>query len=303
MAHEIVCADCAEQLLNYGKGFVAPEERAVLEVHIAGCRKCFAELRSWEMITGAVSLCNRSSRPTVSFETSWEALLSRIPVSASVMYPEAPAVTHKRPFVKFAQVLTWQARLLHPAIWLVSALAIVFMSVYVSNLGSFGQQTQLLSIVLPLIVAMGIAFICDPHIALDAEMLTATPTSPRLILLCRGALIYGFDLVLGMAATLVLAHVLHEGEGLLAALWLGPTTLLASLSMFVSVWFGPPLALTASTGIWLMRIVQLESPFKFWGATDVLWSTSPLILIIAVVIVLFTAATMPTPRWRSTGAG
>lgn len=149
-------------------------------------------------------------------------------------------------------VLHVQIRIVRNAIWLASALvmalgALVTMMTYSPTVGS-----TVLMIVTPLVAALGIAFIYGEDIDPPTELLMSTPVSPRLVLMARMALVFGFDLTLGLLASLAAALTTDISFMPLVMTWLAPMAFLSMLAFLMSVVFNDPLAsVLISMGIWI----------------------------------------------------
>ena len=98
-------------------------------------------------------------------------------------------------------------------------------------------------IVAPLVAACGVAFLygLDADPALELQL--ATPVSPRLILLARLALLFGFNLAITLVCSVGLALARAQISLLpLIAAWLAPMTFLSALAFLLSVLFFNSLA-------------------------------------------------------------
>jgi hypothetical protein len=128
-----------------------------------------------------------------------------------------------------------------------------------------------------------------------AELIAAVPSSARLLLLVRLALVFGYDLVLALGASAVLAADTSDAAGVtvaagmhaLIATWLGPMALLSALSLLVAVRFGPDVALGTAVGVWGLRLLA-GSVFASDGPPVRLilavWSTNATVLALSAVL-------------------
>ena len=89
---------------------------------------------------------------------------------------EAPAPAPPRPYRAWA-LLTMEARLLHPALWLASALVMVAGVGF--TLVRSGAAESVLALAVPLIAAAGVAGSYGPEQDTAFELVAVTPTSPR----------------------------------------------------------------------------------------------------------------------------
>jgi hypothetical protein len=83
---------------------------------------------------------------------------------------------------------------------------------------------------------MGIAFIYGPDVDPPLEIQLATATPPRLILLARLALVFVFDLLVGLVSSVILT-LLDSSYSLwpLILSWLAPMTFLSGLAFFLTI--------------------------------------------------------------------
>jgi hypothetical protein len=149
----------------------------------------------------------------------------------------------------------------------------------------------------PLVAAAGLAVIYGPEYDPAVELALATPTSPRQILLARLTLVYGYNLLLAMTASLgLLAMVPVEMLGQLILGWLGPMTFLSALALVLSLWIGTANAIAIAYGGWLLQIMaggMLFSPEALISAQAMpllavyrqFWNSPILLLALALVLV------------------
>jgi hypothetical protein len=168
----------------------------------------------------------------------------------------------------------------------------------------------MLALIAPIVAAAGVAGTYRSRRDPAAELVATTPTSGRLLLLVRLTLIFGFDLVLAVTASAVLAATGAAGAAGLNALvgaWLGPMALLSSLSLLVAVRFGPDVALGAAVGLWAIRVSAgglLAG--DGWPARVIVdyWSTNAAVLavsaVLAVAAVFVAGRGEPGNGWRAT---
>lgn len=153
-----------------------------------------------------------------------------------------------------------QLRLVHPGMWVASALvmtlgALVTLALYEPTLNGRDLPFVLLA---PLVAAVGAAFLYGGDSDPPLELMLATPVSPQVILLARLALLFGFNLILGLIGSLMLT--LTHAEITLVPLilaWLAPMTALSALAFLLSVIIFDPLAsIMISLTIWATQVVR-----------------------------------------------
>ncbi|WP_432976902.1 hypothetical protein [Dactylosporangium sp. CA-233914] len=156
-----------------------------------------------------------------------------------------------------------------------------------------------LALVAPIVAAAGVAGTYRSRRDPAAELVAAAPVAGRLLLLVRIALVFGYDLVLALAASAGL-------HGLVGA-WLGPMVLLSSLTLLLAVRFGPDVALGAAVGLWAVRVMADSIlTHDAWPARFIVaaWSTNTLVLAIsaaaAIAAVVVAGRNEPRDGWRAT---
>jgi len=153
-----------------------------------------------------------------------------------------------------------QVRLVHPATWIASVLVIalgigVTIALYQPTLSGTDLPFVLIA---PLVAAVGVAFLYGLDSDPPLELQLSTPVTPRVILLARLTLLFGFNLFLGVAGSLALTFV-HAEISLLPLIlaWLAPMTFLSALAFLTSViLFGPLLSVFISLFIWVSQVVR-----------------------------------------------
>jgi hypothetical protein len=166
-----------------------------------------------------------------------------------------------------------------------------------------------LALVTPIVAAAGVAGTYRSGRDPAAEVVAATPTSGRLLLLVRIALVFGYDLALALIASAALAATGAAGTAslnTLVAAWLGPMALLSSVSLLIAVRFGPDVALGAAVGLWAVRVLIGGVLVRDgWAARFVVeaWTTNTPVLIISAgltIVAIIVAGREPPGVWRAT---
>jgi hypothetical protein len=187
-------------------------------------------------------------------------------------------------------LLRGEARLLGTPMLVASALVMAFgTAVAAARAGSSGTwAADVLALVAPIVAAAGIAEVYGPKRDPAFEVIAATPTSLRLILLVRVVLVFGYDLALALAASVVLVAVGAGGPAGLIVTWLGPMALLAALSLALAVRAGPDVAIGAVVALWSLRVlagsvfVDAAAPLT---VVRTLWSTNPATMLLTAALV------------------
>ncbi|GIE99634.1 zf-HC2 domain-containing protein [Paractinoplanes rishiriensis] len=286
-------------LPSYAAGVLHGAEHERVRAHVADCSSCRADLAAWQSIAAAALPETAAPDP---------ARLVRAVLTRSAMDgPTGHRPGRARPL---AALVVAEARLIRPAVPIASALVMALGVAIVLIQGAPGIAGLVLSLVAPIVAAAGVAGTYRARRDPAAELVAAAPTSGRLLLLIRLALVFGYDVVLALAASAVLTVSSAAGTASLNTLvgaWLGPMALLSSLSLLVAVRFGPDVALGAAVGVWAVRVLAGGILARDdWPARFVLaaWSTNALVLAISAAVAVAAVAVAgrgePLHGWRAT---
>jgi len=229
----------ADLLPMYVSGRLERLERQKVERHLAECAECQADLELWQAMSGEIVSANlQLAAPP--------ALAER-----ALAHIHAQRKTHSV-FRRAAQLLQAEAPLVRQEIWPAS-LVVMVMGFGIALLSGHAEVVRVLS---PLVAAASLAVIYGPEYDPAVELALATPTSPRQILLARLTLVYGYNLLLALAASLgLLAMVPAEMLGRLILGWLGPMTFLSALALVLSLWIGTANAVAIAYGAWIVHLI------------------------------------------------
>ena len=131
-----------------------------------------------------------------------------------------------------------QLRVVRTEIWTASALVMALGAVVTLALTQPETAGGTLPFVLvaPFVAALGVSFLYGPAVDPALEIELTTPVSPRLVLLARLALVFGFDLMLSLVGSAALAAVRPDiSLWPLVSAWLAPMTFLSALAFLLSV--------------------------------------------------------------------
>lgn len=263
----------------------AGDERHVCE-HLEICAGCRSELASWETV-GEATRTAASQAPGLS-EDLMGRVWARIEEDAQAVVQ--PSLDSRLSLA--LQILVGQLPLVKKKIWVASAVTMAF-GVAVSLLTAVGTTTtgMVFSLFAPIVAAVGVAFVYGPENDPSLEVALSTPTRPRLILLSRLTLVYGYDLALALAATVVLATVSERlNPWPLVLLWIGPMLFLSALALLISLFFGPTPAVFTAMALWGVRLAAtpgsdpryLDSAWM--RAIETLWQANAVLLPLAVLL-------------------
>jgi hypothetical protein len=277
--------------------------------HVAACASCAAELREWEEMAGLerAALCSVPTPPQDLLHGVWAALASesraRAPEPvAEERHTRVPRTGLVPGGMHSMAVLVAQCRLLPRAMWSASAAGILLAVLFAATLPRGTGEANVLVFALPLIAAAGMAFLYGPETDMSLEFALSTPTSARAVLLSRFALLFAFDALFAVAGTVALARWHGENLAALVAVWLGPMTLLAALSLLVSLVTGPGTALAGAAALWLSRLIHLHDGVSLHLIPSALPPTTPTVLLLAAgcvaIAVLYVPRLERLRQWR-----
>ena len=276
----------------YAAGSLPRADRDRVRAHLADCPRCRAELAAWQVIAAAATPAEAAPEPA----RVVRAALTRSAIEGPAGPPRAG---HRaRRLRHLGALVVAEARLIRPAVPVASALVMllgVAIVLFQAAAGAAGAGAGLvLALLAPIVAAAGVAGTYRSRRDPVGEVVAATPTSGRLLLLVRLAIVVGYDLVLALAASAGLSATGAAGTASLNALvgaWLGPMALLSSLSLVIAVRFGPDVALGAAVGLWAVRILADSAlagglldhdwPARFIVAV---WSTNAPVLAVSAAI-------------------
>ncbi|HVX31271.1 MAG TPA: zf-HC2 domain-containing protein [Nitrolancea sp.] len=270
-------------------------DRAHVDAHLRNCAACRAELDTWRAIASATRQLDMVAAPAPD-------LLSAI--HAELDQNEAPRSAidsgDVRSFRYLWQLLCGQAPLVRRGIWLASGLTtalgvLVSIATLHQSIGSFT-----LALIAPVVAAFGMAFIYGPENDPSLEIAISTPTSPRLVLLSRLTLVFGYDLLLALVASVALTAVHGFSLWTLIELWFAPMLFLSALTLAASLVFSPLVAMVGALILWGLRLVQMSSTLhqNATQASDMaqafgLPTLNPYLLVFGLALLVFAVAYVP----------
>lgn len=156
-------------------------------------------------------------------------------------------------------LLRSQMRVVRNEIWLASVLMLALGVIVTLAIGTRNGKALLpFTVLAPVVAAVGVALLYDSDMEAVLELEAATPASARLLLLTRLALVFGFDLALALAASVLLAVL--DAQILLWPLvesWLAPMAFLSALAFALTIILGESLVgIFAGLVIWGLRVVM-----------------------------------------------
>ncbi|WP_432928266.1 hypothetical protein ACQPZZ_01670 [Microbispora sp. CA-135349] len=288
-----------ELLPDYAAG-VLPDPAAV-DAHVRACAECAAEAESWRKVRSAVA--GRAAAVAAPAPSIFAAIRERIGAAE----PRVRARTHpvpryagevgRRPWRRAFGLLTRQWTLVRWPVWALAVAALVVGGVVAARVSSAGLAPQVLATVIPLAAALAAAGACGTDREPVGELVAATPTSPRVVLLARLTLVLGVIGALSLLVTLALVP-LEPVAGLLglAAAWFGPLVPLSALSFTLSVLWRPSVGVGAAMALWLLRLLAMTGAIDRALAAVVERLCTPGAGVLTGAAVLVAVAVLLSPR-------
>lgn len=265
-----------------------------VRVHLETCADCRSDLAAWQAVSGATQLAAQqasASAPSPSpvlMEAVW----------AKIDAQEKAAMQHRsfrRGVHHLWLVFSRQVPLIHKSIWIASILVNILMLVLIF-LGREGARHNLhsvegvLAFFTTIAAAAGVAFMYQAEHDAGYEIILSTPTSVRIMMICRMLLVVGYNMALAALTSAIIAIALGGTLWDFMHIWLGPMLLLASISLTISVIFGSVVSLAISL---LLEVAQavISSMERLIPAVHFvrvnLLQTTPLALCIALLLIVF----------------
>lgn len=296
-----------ESLPAYINDTLDARQRKRVYTHLLGCEQCQQTYASWQAIRGSAQAASESILPpsVALLDRVWSEIDAVTPSeSTQSATRESWPIVVRRHTIHLGQTLSRQVPLIPQGIWAASFAAMVFAFLCVLLWQDAGVSPFLLGIILVPVAAACVAFIYGPEHDPCLELMLATPTSLRLVILSRFLLVTGYNVALALGATLLAILVRGGSFWLLASSWLGPMLLLAALCLLVSVMTNTVVGIACVALLWCLRF--LVSALTLSGDYTIapngaaltpftaIWQTNPVMLVLAVALLL--VAMLAAPR-------
>jgi hypothetical protein len=228
-----------EWLPMYAAGGLDEKQRRQVAAHLNQCAECQADLELWQAVRTEIQTENSTLRAPAGLAN---AALAKIHSESAQRSPWQPA--------RMWQLLKSQMGLVQKELWAASAIMIGMGFVITMDT----QNINVLQTLAPLAAAAGVAALYRPEDDAARELAMSTPTSPRQVLLARLALVFGYDLILTLLASLWLTSIFPAIPFLQLILgWLAPMTFLSMLALALSLVMGHDNAILVSYSAWIFQ--------------------------------------------------
>jgi hypothetical protein len=193
-------------------------------------------------------------------------------------------------------LLIGQAPVVRRELWPASAIVILIGVAVAYLLGDY----MVIGVLAPLVAAAGLAVLYGPENDPAIELAMSCPTSLRQILLARVALVFGYNLLIALLASLVTKSLAPPGLlGSIILSWLGPMAFLSASALLLSIWIGANNAITLTYIAWMAQFVpNLQLPGvsrspqwlasvaqayqQFWSSPTLLLGAAFALLVLAI---------------------
>jgi hypothetical protein len=270
-----------------GQGLTAPAA-----AHLAQCATCRTRLEAWANVTAAARQVQAAQGPVL--VPSFDALLAPALTARRSGLVQVVAPSVDRSWRLSLEVTGWQLRLLPRVLAVLTVFGLVTGVVLARAVPSSAWGTRVFADLVALVVLAGAVGVAGPRADPRGELWQTLPVSPAAVFWSRLVVVLAGNLVGAAAASGVLVVAGQPGGfGALVAAWLGPALLSAGVTLLGTVWRGPWLGGLAGAMVWAVGSLS-TAPFArvdvgLGALASRLWSTTPLTLAIAVLLLVLAA--------------
>ncbi|MEE6263079.1 zf-HC2 domain-containing protein [Plantactinospora sonchi] len=309
-------------LASFAAGTLPDEDARQVARHLDRCAGCAAEAASWQRIGAAVA--DRVAAVAVPPSGLLDAVLARLSADgaprtagqAASSEPPTPAATGSVALPRYAavpggavgaravRILARQWRLVDRRVWPVAGAVLALGTGFAAWAPSRISGT-VLAMVVPLVAALAIAGACGSGTDPAAEVVAASPTGVRTVLLARLSLVLGVIVGAASVASLGLGWFdAASSPPLLFVAWLGPVTLLSAVSFALSVLWRPAVGIAGAMALWMLRALAGTGTLDHTvlNVVEPLWRTSGPVLTGAALLVAGAVALSPHLPGRASRA-
>ncbi|GIG88723.1 anti-sigma factor family protein [Plantactinospora endophytica] len=286
----------SDLLAAYAADTISADRADSVARHLAECSGCTAELAAWRRVADAVGdrVAAFAAPPARLRDTLLARLASVRGAAGAPVVPRYAAPLGGAAWRRAVRILAAQRRLVDRRTWLVAAVVLA-VGAAVAGWSPPGTSEQVLAIVVPLVAALGVAGACGNGTDPADELVAASLTGVRAVLLARLTLVLGAILGAASVASLGLAWVDAGAPLGLFAAWLGPMALLSAVSFALSVLWRPAVGIGVAMALWVLRLLAGGNALD--GTVDrlvePLWRTSGPLLLTAALLMAGTVLLLP----------
>ena len=195
-----------------------------------------------------------------------------------------------------------QVRLIHKSIWAVPPLLLLFgcglgLFAIARSISHLQQVETILALITTVSAAVGVAFIYGVDNDAAIELTLSTPTSIRIVMLCRLVLVVGYNFIVAACASTCMALLSRGSVWDIMQLWLGPMLLFSSMTLALSLLLGSWFAIIVTfmlevTQTILSSFTRHVSVLRITPPPDI-WQTTPTMVFLALLIIAFAVIYAP----------
>jgi predicted anti-sigma-YlaC factor YlaD len=227
------------QLPFYAAGVLSTDERASMEQHLQTCRECRHDLAEWQRVALAVR--------------------AEAGVREGTLPPLSPVVRgnlQRRPTyaeaLRSALMLVWAQRMVVLGGSVVPAAVLVLLLGLLATLGLRNSPFMALPLLglIPIIAALGVAFLYGPDADPAFAVVGAAPTPASTLLFARLTLVLGILCGVATGGSVLISAADNIQLLPLIGAWLGPLLLLSALATVLALVWRPLVASGVTLAIW-----------------------------------------------------
>jgi Putative zinc-finger len=291
---------CPTDLLEwYANHTLSPEEQVTVQVHLAQCSDCQAEVDAWARLRQTMQVVStHTPAPRADLFSRIEQQLDL--VSPPILWRWGSSLTHACCFMLTisAEHVWAQARLIRRDLFWLPLFLIPLVGSIVFLPQPWQQSPGTIALMASLLAAFSIAFLYGQDADPAREIVLVTQTSPQVVLGIRCGLVFGYDLVFncGLVLPFLAWHGIITPAWFLTN-WLAPLCCLSAIALLLSILMNASAAALACGILWLLRgLNDLQTtifgdkgplPKTFWQQHyENFWHQGPLLFGVATLAVL-----------------
>jgi hypothetical protein len=290
MKSNLQCDECCSAIPWYINGTLSVSTRKAVDDHLAFCGGCQREFLLWGTISHVVEEDAADVSSELAMQDVWYKISTRLSPQESQPWKLLHALR--------STVCLWmkillenlgaQVSLIKRDLWGIMLLGLPTIGLILLTPYSWETRAHFGALAASFITALGMTMLYGQEVDPAYEMVLATPTSTRFILLCRLCIVFLFTAVVNIIEILpfFLHHVPITMQWIVIN-WLAPLCCLTAISLLLSVIVKPIVALVTCTLLWLLRIVGdmfgMENLQKMYEA---FWHQGALLFVLAVMAIV-----------------
>jgi anti-sigma factor RsiW len=285
-------AAAREVLAPFIAGTLERVDRSSVSEHLMICEVCRADAAAWRAVRAA---CRSAPGPAVA-EPSTAVIVVALSRATMDRTPGkvAPVPVDRRSLPAAARfvvdLLAREARLLHTNLWVPSALALLLGAVLAMTVADRGDAGVVFGLVAPFVAAVGAVMVPWAESGGPDDLVLTTRTSRQSVLLARLGLVVGYNALISLICSILLALTGVSSLGAIVGHWFGPMLLVSAFAFALSVWFGLRAGFVGLGAVGLLQLMTGSPNGPFLGgplavAIQAVWSTNLFTILVAGALV------------------